>query len=351
MTAAGNEGTANRWATLLTTELAGRGPGALAIRPAPDAPTIALWTRTDGQIERAPAAEPGFPAYSVTKTFLATLALKFVDEGRLDLEGPLARWFPGVDRAERVTLRQVLGHRAGLPDYGGLPAYHGAVRQAPGQPWSFDEYMRHTVDRGLLFEPGTAFAYSNPGYMMLARILSEVGGASCWDLIGTHIAAPIGLRRTHALQTIDDLAPLAPATSSQLTPDGTPTDVRSTYHPGWVSHGVLASTATEMMLFFDALFGGRILSRASLDAMTHLISIGRAIPDMGDPSYGLGLMGDAKSTIGTLHGHNGGGPGYTASVFRAADLPTGPAIASAMCSVEHPELAPQIALSALRSLR
>ncbi len=337
-------------AALLRTKLAGRGIGSLAVRPSPAAPTITVWSREEGQIERAPKREPGFPAYSVTKTFMAALALQFVDQGRLDLEEPLARWFPNVDRAERITIRHLLGHRSGIPDYGGLPAYHEGVRQAPGQPWTFAEYAAHTVDRGLWFEPGTEFAYSNAGYMLLARILSEVGDDSCSNLIDARIVRPLGLERTYSLRTIDDLAHLAPSTSRQLDVAGTATDVRAIYHPGWVAHGVLASTASEILIFLDALFVGRVISPASLDGMTGLTSIGRVIPGMGDPAYGLGLMGDAKSGLGTTHGHNGSGPGYTASVFRAADLPGGPAIGAAMCGVEDGELAAEIVMAALNEV-
>lgn len=76
---------------------------------------------------------------------------------------------------------------------------------------------------------GVGWAYSNPGYMLLKRVA----------------------------EGIEDLAALAPGTSCALSPDGVPRDVRAHYHPGWVSHGVVASTASEVVRFLDGPATGR----------------------------------------------------------------------------------------------
>src|SRR5206468_2267838 len=108
--------------------------------------------------------------YSITKTFTATLVLLLREEGRLSLDDPLSRWFPRIPQADRITLRQLLNHTAGVPDYGALRSYHEAVRSSPSTPWSFERFAAETFDRGLQFEPGSSWAYSNPGYMLLKRI-------------------------------------------------------------------------------------------------------------------------------------------------------------------------------------
>ena len=111
--------------------------------------------------------EPAFLAYSITKTFTAALVLKFCEEGRLSLDDRLARWFPRIDRAEQITIRQLLNHTAGIPDYGGIRAYHDSVRAASLIPWSFERFASETFEKGLCFEPGQGWAYSNPGYMLI----------------------------------------------------------------------------------------------------------------------------------------------------------------------------------------
>src|SRR5262249_44912220 len=191
--------------------------------------------------------EPAFLAYSVTKTFTSALVLKLCHEGRLSLDDRLARWYPQIDRAPNISLRQLLNHTSGIPDYGGNAAYLESVRTSPSQPWSFERFAAETFGKGLLFDPGQDWAYSNPGYMLVKRIIEDVTGDSYRTLIAERIAGPLRLRRTFVAETIEDLATLAPGTSSLLASDATSRDVRNYYHPGWVSHGVVASTASDLV--------------------------------------------------------------------------------------------------------
>ena len=207
------------------------------------------------------ADEPAFLAYSITKTFTACLVLQLCDEGRLSLEDPLSKWFPRITQADHISIRRLLNHTAGIPDYGGVPAYHRGVRSTPSTPWSFDQFAAETFDKGLLFAPGDGWAYSNAGYMLVKRIVEEVTGMSFRALVALHIAQPLGLHRTFVADSIEDLASLAPGMSALLAMDGTLRDVRAHYHPGWVSHGVVASTASEIARFLDGLFHGQFLSR------------------------------------------------------------------------------------------
>ena len=102
-------------------------------------------------------SEPGVLAYSVTKTFIAVLVLLLEQEGRLTLDDSLSRWFAGIDRASRITLRMLLNHTAGVPDYGALRAYHEAVRNSPTEPWKLEQFAACTWKKGLVFEPGTSW--------------------------------------------------------------------------------------------------------------------------------------------------------------------------------------------------
>jgi D-alanyl-D-alanine carboxypeptidase len=266
--------------------------------------------------------EPAFLAYSITKTFIAALVLKLCEEGRMGLDNPLAKWFPRIARAEQISLRGLLNHTAGIPDYGGIPTYHDSVRASPLVPWSFERFAAETFEKGLLFEPGEGWSYSNPGYMLVKRIIEDVAGVSFRDLVAERIARPLGLRRTFVPESVEDLAALAPGLSRLLSPDRTPRDVREHYNPAWVSHGVVASTSSEIVRFLDGLFRGEFLSRKSLDQMMELVAVPGMEPDphRGRPSYGLGLMGDPQSPWGLTVGHNGGGPGYVSSAFHAVDL-------------------------------
>jgi D-alanyl-D-alanine carboxypeptidase len=320
---------------LLIAEARGRGVASVAVIQRAGAAAQACWTPESEQ-------EPAFLGYSITKTFTAALILKLCEEGQLQLDDLLVRWFPRIAHADRISLRQLLNHTAGVPDYGGLREYHAGVKSSPSTPWSFQRFAMETFDKGLWFEPGHGWAYSNPGYMLLKRIAEEVTGTSYRALISERIARPLGLERTFVAESIDDLASLAPGTSSALSLDGAPREVRAHYHPGWVSHGVVASTASELVCFLDGLFRGELLSRHSLAQMTEWVvvptdpeaSSKHKLPSRrGKPSYGLGLMGDPESPWGLVAGHSGGGPCYSASAFHAFDLSG--ASACAMGAIEE----------------
>jgi D-alanyl-D-alanine carboxypeptidase len=301
---------------------AGRGAASVSVLWPDASEPITVWTPETTE-------EPAFLAYSVTKTFTSALVLILAEEDRLHLDDPLARWYGNVDGAEDISLRQLLNHTAGIRDYGGLASYHESVRASPARPWSFERFVAETVERGLLFEPGQGWAYSNPGYMLVKRIVEDVAGRSYRQLIAERIAGPLRLRKTFVAESLDDLATLAPGTSSLLDPASTPRDIRTHYHPAWVSHGVVASTSSDLVRFLHGLFRGGLLSQSSLDEMLTLVPVpidpGTATSDDAPllparPGYGLGVMGDPETPWGLIGGHNGGGPCYSASAFHAFGL-------------------------------
>jgi len=336
---------------LLVASARGRGYASVSLMAQPGAEPETFWVPES-------ASEPAFLAYSVTKMFTASLILSLCEENRLHLEDSVARWFPRLVHADRISLRRLLNHTAGIPDYGGMRAYHDDVRAFTSTPWTFERFAAETFEKGLQFEPGQGWAYSNPGYMLLKAILEKSTGLSYRQLAAERITGPLGLSRTFVPESIPDLDLLAPGTSRAISIDGMPRDVRAHYHPGWVSHGVVASTASDIARFLDALFRGRLLSRKSLDEMLMLVPVpverGSSASDTDSPlrtcapSYGLGLMGDPSSPWGLLAGHNGGGPCYSASAFHAAEL--GGVSVCAMGAIEEDFSAEEIVAGVLDHL-
>jgi len=310
-------------AELLTKQPIGGSVASLSVIEHPRRAPITVWTPVS-------APKPRFLIYSITKTFTATLVLELCDHGLLQLGDSISHWFPRVPDASRIAVEQLLNHTSGIPDYGPLPQYHADLRSAPTRPWSFDRFAAETIEKGLLFPPGERFSYSNPGYMLLKRIVELVGGKPYRSLLAEHITGPLGLSNTTLVESLDDMASLAPGVSRHLSPNGEPRDVRMFYHPGWVSHGVIASTTADVVRFLDGLFAGALLSSSSLDAMLNVAVLDESDPGdepssplrPGKPGYGLGVMGDRASPWGFLVGHNGGGPCYNASAFHALDTGT-----------------------------
>lgn len=254
--------------------------------------------------------------YSFTKTLMAAAALRLVDRGRLDPDHPLEEPAVPGSIAGRITLRQLLHHGAGLTDYGGIPAYHAAVR-AGQEPWTDDEFWDRTGAGRLLFEPGRGWAYSNIGYMLVRRILCRETGLGFGAMLEDLVFGPLGVADAFVPVTRADLEGLNLGPSRYLGNGGPPVPVAARYHPGWVSHGVAAATPDAAACLLHRIMAGALLSPPLLDRMTAARRV--ADPIQGrpwiEPGYGLGLMVELAPGGSGAAGHTGGGPGCSPAVF------------------------------------
>ncbi len=267
------------------------------------------------------ASDAPYPIYSITKTMIATIFLALQEVGRLHLDAPLSDWFPDLPSAEKISLRMLLNHSSGYGDYGQLKEYHADLAAHPSSPWTYETYLERTVFRfGTHFPPGTEYRYSNPAYMILGRLLSEVTEMTLKELIDYWIATPLGLSHTSVAESLDDMSGLTPALSGTLSMEEELKSVPLNYHPGWVSHGLVLSTPKEIVRFFAALRGGKIITHGSFDEMLQTIPVPDDSARWAMPGYGLGMMADPHAAWGRFYGHGGGGPGYTLFAGRWAEI-------------------------------
>jgi D-alanyl-D-alanine carboxypeptidase len=250
------------------------------------------------EIAGDPAAR--YPIYSVTKTAVAAAVLLLVREGAVEL----------------ASVQRLLDHTSGVRDYGSLPEYHEAVRTRPGTAWDDDEFLARTAAAGPQFEPGEGWAYSNTGYLLLRRLLEEHGGLAAF-------LPRLGLGDVSVAERLDDFEAAVPAPSALLL-DGVD-DVRGVYDPHWVGHRTLVACAGDLLAFW------RDLPAEMLDPRM-FVPIGFDAPGFVRPSYGLGVMADPEHPLGTVVGHGGGGPGYTAGVFT---VPAADAVAIVLAADEQ----------------
>ncbi|HSU14663.1 serine hydrolase domain-containing protein [Longimicrobium sp.] len=283
-----------------------------------------------GAMETAVVSRPGvspafsadarFLVYSLTKSFIAAAALRLVAAGELELDAPAGRWIPAVPLPDSVTLRHLLQHTSGLGDYGALPEYHAAVRRG-SKPWSDAEFLRRTGSCVPLFAPGTSWAYSNVGYMLVRRVLEAARSATLARVLDAEVLQPLGLRRTSVVEHAAELDGLAFGPSRYLG-DGEPVPVAGRYDPAWIATGVVASTAEEVARFYHALLGDDFLPPALAAEMRKPVVLG---PVPGRPvaraGYGLGLQVDIGAVPGPVYGHTGAGPGASASACHLRDGP------------------------------
>jgi D-alanyl-D-alanine carboxypeptidase len=267
----------------------------------------------DGRVTgvRAQGSSGLFPIYSITKVVVATQVLQLAAAGELRLVQTVDRWEPALPAADQITIEQLLRHTSGLPDYGGEPDYSADVARG-ARPWPDQRYLDLARHRGLLFPPGQGWSYSNIGYLVLSRLVAAVRAEPWAVAVTATVLEPLGLRETRPLTTREDLGTLVPSG-----------DVADRYHPAWVTHGLLASTATELALLVAGCLvdaGHRLLpAGATRHEPLHQLQLGSpGRPLHPRPAYGRGVMGGALDRLQVV-GHTGGGPGWTAAAYVVRD--------------------------------
>jgi CubicO group peptidase (beta-lactamase class C family) len=234
------------------------------------------------------------PVFSVTKMFVAVATLRLAESGHLGhlgLDAQVRQWVPQI--ASPITVREILGHTAGLPDYIATGAYLAAVASGPGEPWDLAEILK--VSLTAEHSPRGEFRYANVGYWLLGAVIERVTGVPLAGTLAAEVFRPAEMTAT-----------FYPEIGAGVTGDG--------YDTRWAGPaGAAWSTAPDVDRFLAALLGGALVGTGSLAAMTSATPAG-VHPPWREPGYGLGLMVDG--VLGIL-GHGGGGPGYQAAAFTA----------------------------------
>lgn len=265
------------------------------------------------------ATNPKALVYSLTKTYTAAAILLLIRSKQLKLDSPVSNWLPEIPFMSEITIRQLLNHTSGLPDYGGLAKYHDAVQKTPGKPWNDSEFLQNSLKETLDFTPGHGWSYSNIGYLILRLLIQHTTQSSYHDSVASLLIAPLNLRHTQVVAHADDLTSLVAGHSRLLGTSAAGEDIRSIYHPGWVAPGVMSSTAIDVSSFYHQLLSGKILSAQALSSMCETVTVPFQHPLFATPSYGLGLMSFKDPQWSTAYGHSGQGPGYSAACYHFID--------------------------------
>ncbi|MBT2470013.1 beta-lactamase family protein [Streptomyces sp. ISL-66] len=244
---------------------------------------------------------------SNTKTFTAVVVLQLVAEGKIDLDAVVDTYLPGLVRGEgidgsHITVRQLLQHTSGLPDYEG-DVYDDILRRRYFEPRDLlDIAFRHKAE----FAPGEKWAYSNTNYVVAGLIVQKVTNRPLAEAIEGRIIKPTGLRHTYFPAPGDmGIREAHPKGYRRDAAGGPPRDITELDPSvGWAA-GQMTSTNSDLNRFFTALLAGRLLPAAQLAQMRTTVPI----EDTG-VGYGLGLISRPLSCGGVYWGHGGDIPGY-----------------------------------------
>ena len=204
--------------------------------------------------------------YSITKTFTAICCLQLAEGGAFSLDDPLAQYLQDLSLSPTVTIRRLLNHTAGIPNYTELEDYVPATQASPSQPWTYEEVLSRTCQGELDFVPGEDWHYSNTGYMFLKRLVEDVTAGGFAEAIARGIINPLRLTNTYVATNVDN-GRLIPGYCPELLEPDVMLNVSQTYHPDWCLTGLIVSTTGEIARLYEALFAGQLLSPKSLAEM------------------------------------------------------------------------------------
>jgi D-alanyl-D-alanine carboxypeptidase len=307
-------------------------PGVLASVTAPDGTHVDV-AIGEGDIEtgEAPPIDGEVRIASNTKMFTATIVMQLIEEGSVELDATIDTYLPGLVRGDgidgrTITVRQLLQHTSGLPEYADQIAADAFGAQetyvAPR------DMLDIALERPAVFAPGERWEYSNTNYLTLGLLIERVTQRALPDQVDERIVEPLGLEHTYFPNPGErELRGEHP----ELYHADEPGELREITEMdasfGWAA-GAVVSTPSEVNVFMQALLGGELVSEESLDAMQATVPAGDELD--AETASGLGLQSHPLECGGLAWGHGGDIPG---TQTRNAVGPDGTAVTIAVTSL------------------
>jgi D-alanyl-D-alanine carboxypeptidase len=267
----------------------------------------------------APRATDHMRIASVAKAFSGAVALNLVRGGRLGLDDTIAERVAGMPTAwGAVTVRQLLNHTSGLPDYTKSDGFAEQFKTDPRgfvSPRTVIDWVRADP---LEFAPGSSYEYSNTDNIVVGLIVQALTGRPYGKELKRVVFGPAHLRQTSF--------PTRPALPNPfihgyvVAPGEKPEDVSTILSPSgaWAS-GAIVSTPRDLNAFIRSYLGLRFFSRAQQRQQMRFVAGGESSPPgPGRNAAGLALF-RYQTRCGTVYGHTGNFPGYVQWAAATAD--------------------------------
>ena len=286
------------------------------------APGRLTWTYAAGLADvstnRAVSLNDSTYIGSITKTFVGTLVLQLVDEGKLSLDAPIGRWLRNVPDAEHVTIRELLNHSSGIFDYLQDPRWmeqflksctvDGTHATCTGH-WQPQQLVAVAAKHPLYFRPGTGFHYSNTNFIILGLLVEKLTGQPLQSVLSEKLLRPLHLTHTYLRSDASQLAPSLHGYTVRPPITLSVTDVAyQDLSWGWAAGGIV-STVDDLHVWAQALAKGTLLSsKLQRERLAATVQSGS--------TYGLAVALDTAFGIG----HSGGVRGYVTEMWYIPDL-------------------------------
>ena len=294
-------------------------PGAIATLHRGGQTTVLRAGRADVKRRGKPRASDHMRIASIAKAFSGAVALHLVEEGKLGLDDTIGQRLSSLPASwAPVTVRQMLSHTSGLPDY---TQSKGFAKQAETKPRGYVsptgiiDWVRAD---DLVFRPGTRYEYSNTDNIVVGLIAERVTGQSYGDLLSTLVFTPAKLTRT-TFPTRRISLPTPYIHGYAVTPGQAPQDLTTFLSPSgaWAS-GAIVSSPADLGAFIRAYLGRTFFGAAQQREQLQFVRGASSPPGPGTNSAGLAIF-RYSTRCGTVYGHTGNFPGYVQWAAATAD--------------------------------
>jgi CubicO group peptidase (beta-lactamase class C family) len=236
---------------------------------------------------------------SITKQFTAAAILLLQEQGKLSVRDSICKYVDNCPVAwNEITIHHLLSHTGGVPNFTSFPDYLPNMMM----PVTTADMIARFRDKPLEFKPGEKWSYSNSGYFLLGVIVEKVSGESYESFLQKNIFGPLGLAATgyDHFETILPNRATGYSMAKGKIINSSFLDMSQPY-----SAGSLYSTVDDLFRWNEALFGGKVLSAKSLEAMT--------TPVKNNYGYGLGVSAiSGRKSVS----HGGGINGFSTNLLR-----------------------------------
>jgi len=256
----------------------------------------------------APDGQTRYPIGSNTKQFTAAAILLLQDEGKLDVDAPLATYLPEIPHAREVRLRNLLTHSGGYAEYTEI----GSFDEIGNRPVTAEQIVAAVDRRPLAFVPGTKRQYSNTGYALLTMVIERVSKMRYADFLQAKIFGPLGMTATY-VRGSDDTQPNV-ATEYQSYARGPWEHALHIDYTWFSGAGWIVSNAADLAKWNAALDGGTLLSKRSLGEMMTPVKLGTLFP-----GYGFGIIVSKLANGHRMISHGGNTTGSATQDARFPD--------------------------------
>ncbi|WP_420152118.1 serine hydrolase domain-containing protein [Siphonobacter sp.] len=277
--------------------------------------------KADEQSGRPLNAESVFELASLSKAFTAMGIVLLQKQGKLHYDDPIAKYLPELASYDKITIRHLLHHTSGLPDYTDYFIEH----------WDKSKFATNLdlinafghVRPPVLFQPNERFNYSNTNYAFLGTIIERVSHQSYADFLAQSIFKPLGMKRSlvyqsrYKPQNVENyaLGHLVDSTGHKVQPNAYGKTFFTYFLDGITGDRTVNSSVRDLLLWDQALYSDRLIN----DREKEEVFSGVTLLNGQTTDYGFGWMLKQDPTYGKLVSHSGSWAGYIHYIDRHVD--------------------------------